>query len=58
MASTNFGFPHSSPYSVQIELMTDVYNAIENRNIAFFESPTGTVLTIKSKLIKFSRAKL
>lgn len=43
MPSQNFGFPYSSPYPTQLELLRDVYDAIDQRKIGFFESPTGTV---------------
>jgi len=38
-----YGFPHETPYPVQIDLMAEIYNALQNRKIGFFESPTGTV---------------
>jgi Rad3-related DNA helicase len=46
MPFPNFGFPYERPYTTQLELMNDIYQAIENRKIAFFESPTGTVTSI------------
>lgn len=39
----DYGFPYASPYSIQLELMDCVYDAIRDRKIGFFESPTGTV---------------
>lgn len=35
-----FPFPFV-PYSIQDQFMTSLYEAIENRNIGIFESPTG-----------------
>jgi len=37
-----FGFPFA-PYAIQGELMRALYAAIDERRIAIFESPTGTV---------------
>lgn len=37
-----FSFPHEKPYSIQLDLMTQVFEAIEHRKFAVFESPTGT----------------
>lgn len=36
-------FPFDPPYSIQIDLMRHLYSAIEHRQIAIAESPTGTV---------------
>ncbi|RUP49912.1 hypothetical protein BC936DRAFT_141005 [Jimgerdemannia flammicorona] len=36
-----FQFPYS-PYSIQHDFMTHLYEAIEQRKVAIFESPTGT----------------
>lgn len=36
-----FPFPFS-PYPIQSQFMTDLFNVIENRRIGIFESPTGT----------------
>lgn len=49
MSFQNFGFPYNNPYSIQLELMNDVYHTIENKKVGFYESPTGTV-TQKPKL--------
>ena len=37
-----FSFPYPTPYSIQLDLMTALFEAIEERKIAVFESPTGT----------------
>jgi len=37
-----FKFPFV-PYDIQYEFMRNLYEAIEHRNIAILESPTGTV---------------
>ena len=36
-------FPFETPYSIQVDLMRHLYSAIERRQIAIAESPTGTV---------------
>jgi Rad3-related DNA helicase len=41
--AANFGFPYDEPYAVQSQLMEQVYSSIQNKSIAFLESPTGTV---------------
>ena len=43
----NYGFPYDEPYPIQLQLMKAIYEAIENKNIGFFESPTGTVSIMK-----------
>lgn len=37
-----FSFPYPTPYSIQLDLMTALFEAIEGRKVAVFESPTGT----------------
>ncbi|ORY29962.1 helicase C-terminal domain-domain-containing protein [Naematelia encephala] len=37
-----FPFPYPQPYSIQLDLMRTVFQAIESRKIAIVESPTGT----------------
>lgn len=37
----NFGFPFP-PYDIQADMMKEVYEVLENRQIGIFESPTGT----------------
>ncbi|PWN26227.1 DNA repair helicase [Jaminaea rosea] len=37
-----FSFPYAQPYSIQLDLMTALFEAIEERKVAVFESPTGT----------------
>lgn len=44
MTFANFGFPYENPYSIQLELMNDIYQTIDKRKIGFYESPTGTVI--------------
>lgn len=36
-----FGFPFP-PYNIQADMMKEVYEVLENRQIGIFESPTGT----------------
>jgi chromosome transmission fidelity protein 1 len=36
-------FPFETPYSIQVDLMRHLYSAIERRQTAIAESPTGTV---------------
>jgi hypothetical protein len=37
-----FGFPFT-PYPIQVEFMRSLYDALQNKRIGIFESPTGTV---------------
>ncbi|CAO1616097.1 unnamed protein product [Parajaminaea phylloscopi] len=37
-----FSFPYDAPYSIQLDLMVNLFEAIEQRKVAVFESPTGT----------------
>ncbi|KAH9049835.1 DNA repair helicase [Lactarius hengduanensis] len=39
-------FPFDTPYSIQVDLMRHLYSAIEARQIAIAESPTGTGKTL------------
>ncbi|KAI9465416.1 DNA repair helicase [Lactarius psammicola] len=39
-------FPFDTPYSIQVDLMRHLYSAIEGRQIAIAESPTGTGKTL------------
>ncbi|ESK95799.1 chl1 helicase [Moniliophthora roreri MCA 2997] len=39
-------FPYSPPYPIQVELMRHLYAAIERRQVAIVESPTGTGKTL------------
>ncbi|KAI0050362.1 DNA repair helicase [Auriscalpium vulgare] len=39
-------FPYNPPYSIQTDLMRHLYAAIEARNLAIVESPTGTGKTL------------
>ncbi|KAM0752291.1 DNA repair helicase [Meredithblackwellia eburnea MCA 4105] len=41
MQGDDFSFPFT-PYSIQLDLMRHVYNAIESNKVAVVESPTGT----------------
>ena len=41
--SRAFGFPFPKAYDIQIDLMRNVFRAIEDGKIGVFESPTGTV---------------
>ena len=40
-----FGFPYAEPYSVQLDLMTNLTEFLQDQNakLGLFESPTGTV---------------
>lgn len=38
----NFEFPFT-PYNIQHEFMSKLYEVIENKQLGVFESPTGTV---------------
>lgn len=40
-----FPFPFT-PYPIQSQFMTELFNVIENRGIGIFESPTGTGKTL------------
>ncbi|XP_078487454.1 ATP-dependent DNA helicase DDX11-like [Ciona intestinalis] len=40
-APSKFAFPFE-PYSIQVDFMKSLYQAIEDKNIGIFESPTGT----------------
>ena len=40
-----FRFPHE-PYPVQVEFMRALYDALDKRQIAILESPTGTVRVV------------
>lgn len=42
----NFNFPYATPYDIQLQVMEAIHSAIENKNIAFIESPTGTGKTL------------
>lgn len=37
-----FSFPYATPYSIQLDLMSALFDAVEHRKIGVFESPTGT----------------
>lgn len=37
-----FSFPYATPYSIQLDLMAALFEAIEGRKVAVLESPTGT----------------
>lgn len=37
-----FSFPYATPYGIQLDLMIKLFEAIEHRKVAVFESPTGT----------------
>ncbi|KAF9257517.1 DNA repair helicase [Marasmius fiardii PR-910] len=39
-------FPYSPPYLIQVDLMRHLYAAIEKRQVAIVESPTGTGKTL------------
>lgn len=41
----NFDFPYT-PYQIQNDFMSTLYNALENKKLGIFESPTGTVSNI------------
>ena len=38
-----WGFPYESPYQIQLDLMKELKECIEARQLGLFESPTGTV---------------
>lgn len=38
----SWSFPYAQPYSIQLDLMQALYDAIDTRRIGVFESPTGT----------------
>lgn len=42
MAPKDFHHPYK-PYDIQVQLMTELYNTIEEGKIGIFESPTGLV---------------
>jgi len=43
------GFPFPfEPYGVQTQLMKAMWEAVENRRVGVFESPTGTVRHINA----------
>ena len=44
-APNTFEFPFT-PYKIQQDFMASLYDAIENRKLAVFESPTGTGKTM------------
>lgn len=46
----NFPFPFS-PYSIQRDFMKNLYECLEGRKLGIFESPTGTVSTLKGCLM-------
>ena len=39
---SKFNFPFETPYSIQVELMRNLYNTLTNGKCGLFESPTGT----------------
>lgn len=43
---SDFPFPFT-PYSIQKDLMRNLYNALEGKKLGIFESPTGTVSKLK-----------
>ncbi|KAJ1984146.1 ATP-dependent DNA helicase chl1 [Dimargaris cristalligena] len=43
--SDSFGFPYQ-PYTIQEDFMKNLYNALEQRQVGIFESPTGTGKTL------------
>lgn len=45
----NFDFPFT-PYSIQHEFMSKLYEVIENKQCGIFESPTGTVSRFLSEV--------
>lgn len=49
-APNEFDFPFT-PYSIQHEFMSKLYEVIERKQFGIFESPTGTV-SIKKKYSK------
>lgn len=38
-----FHFPFK-PYSIQIDLMNEIYSSLNNKRVLICESPTGTVI--------------
>ncbi|EST05055.1 ATP-dependent helicase, C-terminal [Kalmanozyma brasiliensis GHG001] len=42
LASREFHFPYPQAYSIQLDLMRQVFSTIEDGNVGLFESPTGT----------------
>ena len=43
-------FPYDPPYSIQVDLMRHLYEAIEQRKVTIVESPTGTVTILNIPL--------
>ena len=41
-AKEKFSFPYE-PYTIQANLMRELYSTLETSSIGIFESPTGTV---------------
>ncbi|KAJ2796528.1 ATP-dependent DNA helicase chl1, partial [Coemansia furcata] len=41
-AASDFSFPIATPYSIQLDFMQRLFETIEKREFAIFESPTGT----------------
>lgn len=37
-----FSFPYEKPYSIQLDLMRQIWSTLEKRHCGIFESPTGT----------------
>lgn len=48
----NYGFPYSPPYESQLLLMDKVYECLLKSQVAFFESPTGTVCFMANVRVK------
>lgn len=42
----NFSFPFQ-PYDIQKQFMTELYFTIQDKKLGIFESPTGTVSTLR-----------
>ncbi|CDS01683.1 hypothetical protein, partial [Sporisorium scitamineum] len=42
LASREFQFPYPEAYSIQLDLMRQVFSTIEDGKVGLFESPTGT----------------
>ncbi|CBQ73592.1 related to CHL1-protein of the DEAH box family [Sporisorium reilianum SRZ2] len=42
LASREFQFPYPQAYSIQLDLMRQVFSTIEDGKVGLFESPTGT----------------
>ncbi|ETS60057.1 hypothetical protein PaG_06051 [Moesziomyces aphidis] len=42
LASRDFSFPYPQAYSIQLDLMRQVFSTIEDGKVGLFESPTGT----------------